>query len=126
MAHDYQSVRAVDLRAAKATTMTTSAAATWQACDGRPDWHDHAACGDADPDLFFPDGYIRSTRAQVKTAKLICRSCPVRVSCLSWALASGEAHGIWGGLTEEERHRLHRRSRPRAAERWPVPGARGT
>ena len=74
-----------------------------------PDWRDDAACRDADPELFFPDGDIRLARAQVKTAKLICRSCPVSATCLSWALASGQEAGIWGGLTEDERGRLHRR-----------------
>jgi WhiB family redox-sensing transcriptional regulator len=74
----------------------------------RPDWRAGAACRDADPELFFPDGDSRSARAQVKTAKLICRGCPVSATCLSWALASGQEAGIWGGLTEDERHRLHR------------------
>jgi WhiB family transcriptional regulator, redox-sensing transcriptional regulator len=95
--------------------MTTAAAVAEQACGGRPDWHDQAACRDADPDLFFPDSDVRSARAQVKAAKLICRGCPVRTLCLSWALDCGQAHGIWGGLTEDERHRLHRRMRPWAA-----------
>jgi WhiB family transcriptional regulator, redox-sensing transcriptional regulator len=65
--------------------------------------------GDADPELFFPDGDIPSARTQVKTAKLICRGCPVSATCLNWALASGQEAGIWGGLTEGERHRLSRR-----------------
>jgi WhiB family redox-sensing transcriptional regulator len=76
---------------------------------GRLDWRAGAACRDADPELFFPDDDIRSARAQVKTAKLICRGCPVSATCLSWALASGQEAGIWGGLTEDERRRLHRR-----------------
>jgi WhiB family redox-sensing transcriptional regulator len=67
--------------------------------------------GDADPALFFPDGDVRSARAQAKAAKLICRRCPVSATCLSWALASGLEAGIWGGLTEDERHRLRRRGR---------------
>ena len=76
-----------------------------------PDWRDDAACRDADPELFFPDGDIRSARAQVKTAKLICRGCPVSAACLNWALASGQQAGIWGGLTEDDRKRLARRGR---------------
>jgi WhiB family transcriptional regulator, redox-sensing transcriptional regulator len=91
--------------------MSTSAAAARPACDLRPDWRDHAACRDADPELFFPDGDIGSARAQVKTAKLICRGCPVSATCLNWALADGQEAGIWGGLTEDERRRLHRRGR---------------
>ena len=88
--------------------MSTSTAAARPACD-RPDWRVDAACRDADPELFFPDGDIRSARAQLKTAKLICRGCPVSATCLNWALANGQETGIWGGLTEDERRRLHRR-----------------
>jgi WhiB family transcriptional regulator, redox-sensing transcriptional regulator len=97
--------------------MSTSIAAARQGGDSRPDWRADAACRDADPELFFPDGDTRSARAQVKTAKLICRGCPVSATCLNWALDSGQEAGIWGGLTEGERHRLHRRghhSRPAA------------
>ena len=56
--------------------MSTSIAAARSARDLRPDWRDDAACWDADPELFFPDGDVRSARTQVKTAKLICRGCP--------------------------------------------------
>jgi WhiB family redox-sensing transcriptional regulator len=91
--------------------MSTSTVAAGPARDLRPDWRDGAACREADPELFFPDGDIRSARAQVKTAKLICRGCPVSATCLNWALASGQEAGIWGGLTEDERRRLHHRSR---------------
>lgn len=90
--------------------MSTYAAAARSACDSRPDWRAAAACRDADPELFFPDG-DGSARAQVKAAKLICRGCPVSATCLSWALADGQEAGIWGGLTEDERRRLHRRGR---------------
>lgn len=79
---------------------------------GYRDWRDDAACRDVDPELFFPDGEVKSDRAQVAMAKLICRRCPVSTTCLSWALASGQEAGIWGGLTEAERHRLLRRTRP--------------
>jgi WhiB family redox-sensing transcriptional regulator len=96
--------------------MSTTTADARPARDRRPDWRDHAACRDADPELFFPDGDIRSARGQVNTAKLICRGCLVRAACLRWALATGQQAGIWGGLTEDERRRLHRRrgSRPAA------------
>ena len=89
--------------------MSTSAAAAGPACDSHPDWRADAACRNADPELFFPDGDIRSARDRIKAARLICRCCPVSVTCLSWALASGQEAGIWGGLTEDERRRLHRR-----------------
>ena len=89
--------------------MSTPATAARPAPDSRPDWRDQAACRDADPELFFPDDNTRSARAQVKTAKLICRGCPVTATCLNWALARGQEAGIWGGLTEDERRRLPRR-----------------
>ena len=76
-----------------------------------PDWRDDAACREVDPDLFFPDYDIGPARAQVKMAKLICRGCPVNATCLNWALATEQEAGIWGGLTEAERHRLRQRSR---------------
>jgi WhiB family transcriptional regulator, redox-sensing transcriptional regulator len=91
--------------------MNTSIAAARSARDSLPDWRVDAACRNADPELFFPDGDIRSAQAQVKTAKLICRGCPVSATCLSWALADGQEAGIWGGLTEDERRRLYRRGR---------------
>jgi WhiB family transcriptional regulator, redox-sensing transcriptional regulator len=91
--------------------MSTSTAAARPSCDRHPDWRADAACRDADPELFFPDGDTGPARAHVKTAKLICRGCPVSATCLSWALASGQEAGIWGGLTEDERHRLRRRGR---------------
>jgi len=95
-----------------ASIMSTSTTAARPARDFRPDWRDDAACRKADPELFFPDVDLRSAaRAQLKTAKLICRGCPVSAMCLSWALASGQEAGIWGGLTEDERRRLHRRGR---------------
>ena len=66
------------------------------------DWTTRAACKGTDPDELFVQG------AAQNRAKLICRGCPVSATCLSWALASGQEAGIWGGLTEGERRRLHR------------------
>src|SRR5271155_4655004 len=88
--------------------MSTSAAAARQAYDSRRDWRADAARRGGDPPRFFPHRGIRSAWGQVKTAKLICRRCPVSATCLSWALADGQEAGIWGGLTEDERRRLHR------------------
>jgi WhiB family transcriptional regulator, redox-sensing transcriptional regulator len=61
-----------------------------------------AVCTQVDTgDLFFPDkGGTNSA------AKAVCRSCPVRTSCLQWALDHDERFGVWGGLSERERRRL--------------------
>lgn len=56
-----------------------------------------AACVGRSPhDLFFS-----GTRAS--SAKRVCEGCPVRWDCLMFALDTGQAHGVWGGLTTEER-----------------------
>jgi WhiB family transcriptional regulator, redox-sensing transcriptional regulator len=74
----------------------------------RGDWRNDAACLHADPDLFFPDGTAEPILRQVDDAKRICRSCPVRRLCLTWALNHGITSGIWGGTTGDERRALRR------------------
>jgi WhiB family transcriptional regulator, redox-sensing transcriptional regulator len=68
------------------------------------DWRSAAACQDTDPDLFFPVSGSGKSLEQAERAKAICAACPVRRACLAFAVRTGQAHGIWGGLTEEERH----------------------
>ena len=74
------------------------------------DWRHRAACRDEDPELFFPIG---------NTGPACCRSRrPSRSAvaarsvddCLTWALESGQDAGVWGGLSEDERRALKRRS----------------
>lgn len=79
-------------------------------------WRDHAACLSAETDLFFPIGSSGSAVLQVLEAKQVCAECPVRVACLDWAVKLNVDHGVWGGLSEEERRSLKRRlTRKRAA-----------
>lgn len=81
----------------------------WRAPDERdPGWRHLAACRDEDPDLFFvADGQPSAAKdAQELRAKAVCRRCLVRAACLSWAVANGEATGVWGGLTADERETL--------------------
>jgi WhiB family redox-sensing transcriptional regulator len=72
-------------------------------------WRRLAACRDADPELFFPVSASGPSLDQITQAKAICTDCPVRRQCLVFALNTRQNHGIWGGMTEEER-------RPRAEE----------
>ena len=71
-------------------------------------WLDRAACRHHDPELFFPDSDIQPARGHVEAAKKVCRGCPVRGTCLRWALDHGQEAGIWGGTTEQERRQLRR------------------
>lgn len=74
-------------------------------------WRARAACLDEDPEVFFPlsHGTTKPALIQLEEAKKVCRRCDVRERCLEWALEKGEDHGVWGGLSEEERRALKRR-----------------
>ena len=67
------------------------------------DWRSQAVCAQTDPDLWFSPGAVEH-----REAKRICRECPVRRQCLSYAMEAPVDHGVWGGMTERERRR-HRR-----------------
>jgi WhiB family transcriptional regulator, redox-sensing transcriptional regulator len=82
---------------------------------GRPGWRRSAACRTADPELFFPVSSSGRSIEQEEQAKAVCRSCMVRRQCLQYAIATDEAHGVWGGLTATERRSAARRARERAA-----------
>jgi WhiB family redox-sensing transcriptional regulator len=69
-------------------------------------WRFHARCADQDPDLFFPVGSSGPALRQTLRAKAVCAQCPVRSECLEWALDTGQPHGVWGGLDEQERESL--------------------
>jgi WhiB family transcriptional regulator, redox-sensing transcriptional regulator len=74
------------------------------------DWRNRAACLDEDPELFFPIGNTGPAILQIEEAKQVCRRCEVREQCLAWALEAGQDHGVWGGLSEDERRALKRRN----------------
>ena len=80
-------------------------------------WTERAACRDAgvDPELFFPLSDAGPALRQVAAAKAVCARCPVTTECLTWALRAGEAAGIWGGTTAEERRLLRRAPLPDGA-----------
>ena len=67
------------------------------------DWRLLAACRHADPELFFPVSPSGPSLDQVTQAKAICAGCPVRQQCLAFALDTRQDHGVWGGMSEEER-----------------------
>jgi WhiB family transcriptional regulator, redox-sensing transcriptional regulator len=81
-------------------------------------WQKRGACRQVDPSLFFgPEGEGRAQRRfRESAAKAVCACCPVRLACRSFALATGEPYGIWGGTTETERLRRAAGRRRKAAE----------
>jgi WhiB family transcriptional regulator, redox-sensing transcriptional regulator len=72
------------------------------------DWQLESLCRGLDSSVFFhPDGERGRARTQrEERAKDVCRQCPVIQQCAAHALEVGETYGIWGGLTESERHLL--------------------
>ena len=72
-------------------------------------WQNHAACRDADPELFFPEPGPDMHR-KIAEAKALCAACPVRVDCLGYALRGRERFGIWGGQADRSRRATRRRT----------------
>lgn len=71
------------------------------------DWMSQAACAglaDVSADAWFPP--VGNAKAKARMAKRICEQCPVRLECLSYALHHNIVHGVWGGLTPNERKLL--------------------
>lgn len=74
------------------------------------EWKLHGVCRTVDPELWFPESSAGGFRA-----KRMCRSCPVQMECLEYAMANNEVFGIWGGMTTSERKKM-RRMRRKLAE----------
>ncbi len=80
-------------------------------------WRTEAACSSLDTNLFFPDPDTEDdVLPQIAAAKGICSGCPVRQSCLEFAIRTRQLDGVWGGHTPEERRSIRRR-RQAAARR---------
>jgi WhiB family redox-sensing transcriptional regulator len=72
-------------------------------------WRNRSACLDESPELFFPIGNTGPALLQIEKAKAVCRRCEVARDCLKWSMESGQDAGVWGGLSDNERHSLRRR-----------------
>ena len=73
-------------------------------------WMLHGKCRGVNPADFFP-----SDGLGVEAAQQVCKTCPVRVECLEYALENRIEHGVWGGASERERRRILRRRRQLSA-----------
>jgi WhiB family redox-sensing transcriptional regulator len=73
-------------------------------------WRHRAACLDQSPEWFFPIGDAHTALLHIEKAKAVCRRCETADTCLTWAMESGQDAGVWGGLSEDERHALKRRN----------------
>lgn len=75
-------------------------------------WQMSARCRGTDPSVFFhPDGERGLKRRQrQQNAKRFCAQCPVVMDCLEYSLRFREPYGIWGGIAEDERHKILERT----------------
>jgi len=72
-------------------------------------WQIKAACRGPQAAVFFPPSHFERKDEKLERegrAKAICVTCPVRQSCLEYAVKIREPHGIWGELNELERKQL--------------------
>ena len=60
------------------------------------------------PDAYFVEKEDRNGPEKIRIAKVLCGDCPIKMKCLEYAVEAGEVHGIWGGLTTNERRKLTR------------------
>lgn len=67
-------------------------------------WMTEARCQGLGPALFYPD-----SEEDAAEALEVCAGCPVRETCLEYALDAREELGVWGGATERERRTIQRR-----------------
>jgi WhiB family redox-sensing transcriptional regulator len=73
------------------------------------DMRGEGACySDPNPQFWVPEDMPgkHATQAATEYAKRVCGGCAMRLECLSFALKTDEAFGIWGQLTADERHAL--------------------
>jgi WhiB family redox-sensing transcriptional regulator len=98
-------------RAPEAERGRTAAAPVLPRAAVNGEWRSRGACVTADPDLFFPISSVGPAAIQIAKAKAVCATCQVQRECLSFALETHQVHGIWGGMSAEERLLLRRRSR---------------
>lgn len=74
-------------------------------------WHKPSGSGESAP---------RAEAARIRDAKAVCATCPVKDACL--AAATDDDHGIWGGLTRDERRAKPKPApKPKPTPRTPQP-----
>lgn len=68
-------------------------------------WQERALCRGEELSLFFGVEHERGPEKEAREefAKSICNACPVRAECLEEALRDAPQHGVWGGMTADER-----------------------
>jgi hypothetical protein len=72
-------------------------------------WMADAICAQTDPEVFYPE-----RGESIADAKRVCLGCPVRETCLEWALERKERFGVFGGKSERERRKIEQQRKAAA------------
>jgi WhiB family redox-sensing transcriptional regulator len=59
----------------------------------KENWYADGVCRNADANLFFPE-----RGASTRSAKALCRTCPVVEDCLDFFVRHSQEFGVWGGV----------------------------
>lgn len=83
-------------------------------------WMVKAACRNYDnPDAIFFPPTKKGVKPDTREAKRICfDECPVRKTCLVYAVAHRENRGVWGGLSDIERRRIPQHIKQQYRDTW--------
>lgn len=74
------------------------------------EWKLSGACRGRDVNRWYEfDG---NPIAEQEVASFCRNACPVVTRCLIWALYLPEVHGVWGGMTEDQRRQLRSQYKP--------------
>ena len=79
-----------------------------------PGWMVEGLCQQVDPDLWFPE----DDPWQAQRAKQLCQACPVLAECAEYAIHRYIPHGVWGGMSADDRRNYRQRHgivKPQAA-----------
>ena len=72
-----------------------------------PHWRNDAVCRNSnDPEAWFPQPTAALSILDVKES---CFGCPVMYACAQYALTTEQEHGVWGGLSEQQRKEIRKR-----------------
>jgi hypothetical protein len=68
----------------------------------RPPWIYDALCAGEPTEFFFPG---QGQASYQERGLDICRRCPVRKDCFTYAMENPELEGTWGGATNKQRNK---------------------
>ena len=75
-------------------------------------WQAEGECRKYDPETFFLPYNSRGADKEERTqrAKAVCGKCAVVEQCLKFSLDTAQEFGVWGGLSEDERRAVIRKT----------------